>query len=146
MTDPTVTARPPYGSVESFARILRAGKGEYLDARALAIVALVADDASVDVELRVERIKNVISAAELVEKEADSRDSDWFELATLRAENERLRAAMGEPAPEVLRTVVDKLRADQAADPSCRGVPPGFEADCGIPGPHGPHGPEPLTS
>ncbi|HEY3435960.1 MAG TPA: hypothetical protein VGK41_09935 [Solirubrobacterales bacterium] len=48
--------------------------------------------------------------------------------------------------PELLATVADKLRADQAADPSCRGVPPGFEVDCGIAGPHGPHGPEPLTS
>jgi hypothetical protein len=78
---------------------------------------------------------------QVADPDADERDA---ELARLRAEVEQLRAAV--PTPEVLHQVADKLRADQAADPSCRGVPPGFEADCGIPGPHGPHGPEPLTS
>jgi hypothetical protein len=49
-----------------------------------------------------------------------------------------------DPTPTQLATVADKLRADQAAEPTCQGAPAGFEADCGTAGPHGPHGPEPV--
>jgi hypothetical protein len=43
--------------------------------------------------------------------------------------------------------VPDTCNADCAcrADPSCQGAPAGFEADCGLVGPHGPHGPEPVA-
>jgi hypothetical protein len=64
------------------------------------------------------------------------------EIARLRAEVEQLRAAAATPAQ--LAAVAAKLRADQAAEPSCQGAPAGFETDCGISGGHGPHGPEPT--
>lgn len=73
MTETNITVRPPYGSVESFARVLRAGRDGYLEARALALVEAIAADLDVDQALRLERIENVLSAAELVNRECIAR-------------------------------------------------------------------------
>lgn len=51
--------RPPYGSVESYARILRRGKREFLESTAPGDEAL----------LKVVRVKNLLAAVELVDLE-----------------------------------------------------------------------------
>lgn len=62
----TTVSDPPYGSVESYARILRRVRRENLDGCALGVVQMIAADAYVGLQERIDRISNVVSAAEQV--------------------------------------------------------------------------------
>jgi hypothetical protein len=79
--------RPAYGTVESFANIFRRAvrRPDFLEACALAIVQALVDDPGDDAR-KVELVKNVVAAVELVDDEAT-------ELDELRAEVEKLREA-----------------------------------------------------
>jgi hypothetical protein len=69
--DPKVADRPPYGSVEEYVRLLRRAnqRAPRLDAYALALVQVIANDEFVDDAVKVERIRNVAAAAELLDGE-----------------------------------------------------------------------------
>lgn len=69
MTDPSLTGRPPYGTVESYARILRNNRPDSLELSALGIVQIIADDQHWGDAYKVERIRAVVAAAELVREE-----------------------------------------------------------------------------
>lgn len=57
-----MTTVPAYGSVESYARILQNAKPDWLEASALAIVQIIAEDRCSDGD-KVARIRNVCVAA-----------------------------------------------------------------------------------
>lgn len=67
MNDPSLAAAPPYGSVESYARILRRSRAENREACALDIILIIADDHSVGHAVRIARIRNVVAAVNLID-------------------------------------------------------------------------------
>jgi len=66
--DDRSVADAPYGSVESYAQILRNTKPQWLEISALAIVQIIAEDDAWGDGDKVSRIRNVVAAAERVRK------------------------------------------------------------------------------
>jgi len=112
-----------YGSVESYAKILRGTRHEWLDSSALAIVQIIADDKNAGEGDRLARIRNVVSAAGRVRAE---RDADSTGLTYSREADDPTPVSGGRVEPHV-GAVTDAGLVDET------------EVQCAAAAPHAPH-------
>ena len=71
MADTNLPPDPPYGTVEYFTQLLRrvVRNSDFLDAAALGIVQSIVGEVYVNDEHKVQRVKNVVAAASLLDSE-----------------------------------------------------------------------------
>jgi hypothetical protein len=117
VTESTVTERPPFGSVEMYAGLLRrtVRRVENLDGCALAIVAAIAVYEGIDAAEKVRLIRNLAEATELVGGE---RDQAELEMDELRARVAELEARPGWHAKGCLGATGQPCTCPQLAEPS----------------------------
>lgn len=140
------------GGVDNYADILRrtVTRIEHVDGAALVLVSAIARDVDLSSSIKVLRIQNLVEATAQITGELSARSlaDPVGHLYGRGDEGQDPQPAAGRlPAhlEDGVTGEVEMVDTAAADEPACHGAPAGFEADCGVPGPHGPHGAEPAS-